>query len=555
MKTAVRMALLVMAVVLAITLPSTIVPAAAEPADFPVPGGHFYSQTGPEPGAGYTIVDAGGVNFWQEFQALGGVAALGYPISRRFTLDGMVAQATQKAILQWDPASQRALFVNVLDRLHDAGADPALAACCEVPPQISAAADVGKSADEVIGARLALLDGNPAIREAYFNAQNPLHEYGLPTSAVEQHSTNFTLRLQRAVIQQWTVAVPWARAGQVTFANVGELARIGDLIPQEARLPETASTTPGAARAAVPTPESLPAMPPAELARPSTVKVIAPPTGSGTGFIFGTDGLIVTANHVVDGARLLVVQLADGRRLPGTLVGADPFSDVALLRVTAPGLPVLPLGASAHLAKGDEVTAIGYDAASPQEQVTKTGAVTGLASARRPGESAATAFIFTDVGLEPGFSGGPLVDSLGRVVGMNTAVLYASRDHGGMTANLSVAIDAVEQVVRRLQLGNTTPAQNIGFTAADLSDELATSFNLAVSRGALVIRVENDSPAASAGLAAGDIVIKANGEPVYGTDDLASVIARTRPGDDVAFQVVGHDGAWRTLTVATQKSR
>ncbi|MHB1007054.1 MAG: S1C family serine protease [Chloroflexota bacterium] len=552
-KAAVRAILLAMAVVLAIAMPANTAPVEAEPADFPVAGGHFYAQAGPEPGAGYTIADEDGVPFWQAFQALGGVEALGYPISRRFIMDGLVAQATQKAILQWDSASRIALRVNVMDRLHDAGADASLAACCAVPAPLSDEADAGKSADQVIGDRLALLDANPAIREAYFNAQDPLHDYGLPTSAIEDRGTNFTLRLQRAVIQQWKVSVPWANAGQITFANVGELARFGNLIPAEALLPEMAA--PGAVvKASSPSPQ-VSMIAPAQAAGPATVRVIAPPTGSGTGFILSADGLVITANHVVDGAHLLAVMLPDGTRLPATLVGADPFTDVALLRVAQSGLPTLTLGASANIGVGDVVTALGYGATSPREREAKTGTITDLASSRRPGESAPTAFLLTNVGLEPGFSGGPLVDAEGRVVGLNTAVLYLGRNPSGPTVNLSVAIDTVKLAVRRLLSGEVTPAQSIGFTSADLSDELAASFNLAVARGALVVRVEPSSLAALAGMAPGDIVIKVNDELVYGSDDLASVMARTRPGDRISLQVVSHDGTWRTLTVVTQPSR
>jgi hypothetical protein len=188
-------------------------------------------------GTGYAVTNEGGVPFWDQFQRLGGVPTLGYPVSQRFTYKGFVTQAFQKAVLQWQPG--RGLFLlNVFDELHDAGKDDWRLTFRATPRQLDPSFDAGKNWQEIVRHRLALLKANPAIRERYFSAPDPLLLYGLPTSRVEDMGNHYAIRLQRAVMQQWKVDVPWAKAGQVTVANGGDIAKEAGLFPREATLPQ-----------------------------------------------------------------------------------------------------------------------------------------------------------------------------------------------------------------------------------------------------------------------------------------------------------------------------
>src|SRR5690349_16871709 len=138
-------------------------------ADQDIPGGHFFTQTNSNAGPqfGYRITDEGGIGFWSEFKRLGGVTALGYPASRRFSLDGFIVQATQKVIMQWRPEVSQVYFVNVFDKLHDQGKDSALQQQFGIPPQLDPSFDAGKTPDQIQAARLALLSADAGIAQRY----------------------------------------------------------------------------------------------------------------------------------------------------------------------------------------------------------------------------------------------------------------------------------------------------------------------------------------------------------------------------------------------------
>lgn len=192
----------------------------------------YFPQTG-----GYTVRDDAQARFLTEFNRLGGVAALGYPVSRRFMLDGFVVQAFQKAILQWHPDTGQATFVNVLDRLHAAGDDGWLADQRMTPPPDDTSADTGLSWDQVVARHEAVLQANSALQSAYFAVDDPVGRYGLPVSQVVDEGPALVVRCQRAVLQLWKTSEPWAAAGQVTVANGGDLAKQAGLIPADAAQP------------------------------------------------------------------------------------------------------------------------------------------------------------------------------------------------------------------------------------------------------------------------------------------------------------------------------
>ena len=237
---------------------------AQQAADFDVPGGHFFTQTGAG-GKGYAVTDADGVGFWTAFQQLGGVDVVGYPVSQRFMYGGFVTQAMQKAVFQWRPESKSVAFVNVFDDLSGAGKDDFLLNARQTP-KATPFDDAGRPFDQVVKIRQAALDSHPAMKAMYFNAKDPVLQYGLPTSQVTDEGNAFVIRLQRAVIQEWKQDVPWAKAGQATVANGGDIAKEAGLFPQAALAP----VDPGAAAPAVAPAPAAPAAPaPAAPAAPA----------------------------------------------------------------------------------------------------------------------------------------------------------------------------------------------------------------------------------------------------------------------------------------------
>jgi hypothetical protein len=209
----------------------TAAPPAAPPDDYPVPMGHFFTQAAGPGETGFAVTDEGGILMWSEFQRLGGVNAVGYPVSERFMWSGFVCQAMQRVVFQWRPDIGQVYFVNVFDMMTAAGKDDWLLAVRQTPKPY-AFNEAGKTWDQIVNMRLAVLDANPAIKAAYYGVVgDPVTMNGLPTSMVSDMGNNFTLRAQRVVIQQWKVAVPWAAAGQVTFALGGSIAKEAGLLP------------------------------------------------------------------------------------------------------------------------------------------------------------------------------------------------------------------------------------------------------------------------------------------------------------------------------------
>jgi len=212
------------------------------PADYDLPDGHFYTQTNgaaQDKTRGYAVTDGAGIPMWSELRRLGGVGALGYPVSTRYQSGAFIEQAFQKAILQWRPDQGQAALLNVMDELHLAGQDTALQANRQIPPQASTFSDAGKSWDQVVRDRLQLLDfPNPAFKSAFAGVADPLATFGLPTSAITDEGASYTLRLQRTAMQLWKTDQPWAKANTVTLVNAGDLAKDSGLVPALAAQPE-----------------------------------------------------------------------------------------------------------------------------------------------------------------------------------------------------------------------------------------------------------------------------------------------------------------------------
>ncbi|MDQ4075961.1 MAG: hypothetical protein M3220_06910 [Chloroflexota bacterium] len=216
--------LLLMVVLLVSVVPATAAPATQAGADWAIPNGHFYTETAGGQG-GFSVVDDSQARFWSEFQRLGGLQNVGYPISRRFVYDGFVTQAFQKLVLQWRPEVGQAWPVNVFDELSRKGFDDRLHSARQTPYPLHNFDPPGASWEQIVRNRQALLDANPAIRARYFAAADPLNVYGLPVSRVEDMGNHYAVRTQRAVFQQWKESVPWASQGQVTIANGGDIGK------------------------------------------------------------------------------------------------------------------------------------------------------------------------------------------------------------------------------------------------------------------------------------------------------------------------------------------
>jgi hypothetical protein len=214
--------------------------ATAPSADWSVPNGWFYTQVsgpGGEPGkTGYPVTDADGMPFWSDYQRLGGPTFLGYPISRRFTADGATRQAFQRAVLRFDPAAGAILPQRLLDRLHDEGHDPNLATQWGIPAlELPAPPD---ATAETLQERLGpLSEDQPAFGAYLSGLSDPFAVYGLPTSTLQDAGAFYVVRFQGGALQLWKQDVPWARAGDVTAANVGEIAATLGLVPTQALIP------------------------------------------------------------------------------------------------------------------------------------------------------------------------------------------------------------------------------------------------------------------------------------------------------------------------------
>ncbi len=239
-------------------------PAAAADPDYDIPGGHFFTQANGQGGAGgtgYSITDDGSIPFWTRFKALGGVTAVGYVSSKRFTYKGFTNQATQKYVLQWQPSGL--FFLNVFDELNAAGKDSWLDSVRGIP-RPEAFDEAGKSFDQITAARLALLDANPAIKAVYMSSADPVSTHGLPTTRVVDVGPAYVIRNQRDVLQQWKTDMPWAKAGEVTIVNGGDIFKEAGLLVGEAATPENPpGSTPAPAPTAVPVPTAAPAPTPA----------------------------------------------------------------------------------------------------------------------------------------------------------------------------------------------------------------------------------------------------------------------------------------------------
>ena len=252
--------------------------------------------------------------------------------------------------------------------------------------------------------------------------------------------------------------------------------------------------------------------------------------GTGSGFIMDSNGYILTNAHVIEGATTIYVTLTDKREFKAKLIGSDPRTDVALVKIEASNLPKLPVGDSSRVRVGEWVLAIG----SPfglDNTVTA-----GIVSAKgRETNDSITPFIQTDVAINPGNSGGPLINTRGEVIGINSQIY--SKSGGYMGISFAIPIDEAIRISEQLKVNGRIVRGRIGVTITELTKELAESINFVGRRGVLIRAVEQGAPAALAGLEVGDVITKINEKEIERGVDLTRAISEIRPGTRARLQV------------------
>ncbi|PMP67468.1 MAG: serine protease [Thermodesulfobacterium geofontis] len=255
--------------------------------------------------------------------------------------------------------------------------------------------------------------------------------------------------------------------------------------------------------------------------------------GAGSGFIISQDGYVVTNNHVIQGAQKITVKLLDGRNFEAKIIGTDPFSDIALLKIDAKNLPTLTLGDSDSIKVGEWVIAIGNPFGLSH---TVTVGVVSAKGRSGIGISDVEDFIQTDAAINPGNSGGPLLNLKGEVIGMNTAIF--TRSGGYMGIGFAIPSNIVKTVAEQLKTKGKVERGYLGVYIQDLTPTLAKELGLKTTEGALITDVRPGSPAEKYGLKEKDVVISYNGKPVKNASELKNYVILTKPGTEVEIGII-----------------
>jgi S1-C subfamily serine protease len=281
--------------------------------------------------------------------------------------------------------------------------------------------------------------------------------------------------------------------------------------------------------------------------------------GVGTGFVVRSDGVIVTNCHVVEGANKITVFSSDEKptQYPGRVIGGDCEHDLAIVKIDATNLPTVPLGSSADLALGQRVIAMGYALALDGGPTVTTGIISSLGRTIRAndpncgdpcGQNGTRVYaniIQTDAAINPGNSGGPLVNLQGQVVAINSAGSAAAENIG-----FSIPIDAAKETIAHAESDPLAPSAYMGvITAPVTASDVSLQVPRGVDAGAYVLNVVTKSPSEDAGIQEGDVIVSVDGRAVSDPDALGRVLADLKPDQDVPVELVGPDGATRTVTV------
>lgn len=278
--------------------------------------------------------------------------------------------------------------------------------------------------------------------------------------------------------------------------------------------------------------------------------------GTGTGFVIRSDGIIVTNFHVVEGAQKITVTTPDpgSKKYDARVIGGDPETDVAVLKIEAQNLPAIPLGSSADLQRGETVVAIGYALALEGGPTVTRGIVSALDHIVRdvadpncqdckvvngfPSRTYSSV-IQTDAAINPGNSGGPLLNLNGEVVGINSAGAGASQaDNIGF----AIAVDSARTTIQDAVDHPSEPQAYLGVLTQTVTSDVANQFQLSADKGAYVIETAPGGPAEKAGVKQGDVMISFNGITVDNNDDFAAAIDKSKPGDQVEMEFIRGSG-------------
>ncbi|MAG80331.1 MAG: DegQ family serine endoprotease [Gammaproteobacteria bacterium] len=264
------------------------------------------------------------------------------------------------------------------------------------------------------------------------------------------------------------------------------------------------------------------------------------PSGVGSGFVIDSDGYLLTNHHVVDGAESIIVTFPDKREFKGKVIGSDQRTDVALVKIEGKSLPFLKIGNVNNTKVGQWVVAIG----SPfglENSVTA-----GIVSAKGRDTGEYLPFIQTDVAVNPGNSGGPLLNLDGEVIGINSQIY--SRTGGFMGISFAIPIDEAMRVAKQLRENGKVSRGRIGVGIGEVDKDVAKALGLDSAVGALVGSVGKDSPADKAGVIAGDIILRFDGKKVEKASDLPRIVGETKPGSKVNM-VLWRKGAEKTVSI------
>ena len=253
--------------------------------------------------------------------------------------------------------------------------------------------------------------------------------------------------------------------------------------------------------------------------------------GLGSGVIVSDKGYILTSHHVVESVDQIEVALSDSRKVPAKVVGTDPKTDLAVLKIDVQKLPAITFARAEQLRVGDVVLAIGNPFGVGQ--TVTFGIVSGLG--RNLGIATFENFIQTDAAIHPGNSGGALVDGRGDLVGINTAIY--SQTGASMGIGYAIPVSIARQVMEQIIAQGSVTRGWIGVGVQDINKELADSFKLPTSKGVLITAVERGSPADKAGVKLGDVLVAVNGKPVGDTVTMLNLVAALKPGDQARVRV------------------
>lgn len=258
----------------------------------------------------------------------------------------------------------------------------------------------------------------------------------------------------------------------------------------------------------------------------------------GSGVIITSDGTILTNNHVIDGATDIKVQLSDKREFTAKLVGTDPRTDIAVLKIDAANLPTLSIGDSSRLHVGDVVFAIGDPFGVGETATMGIVSATGRSGL---GIENYEDFIQTDAAINPGNSGGAMIDLHGNLIGINTAIETGGGE-GNIGIGFAIPINMARSVADQIVAHGKVVRGYLGLYPQDVTPQIAKQFGLSATAGALVSDVSPDSPASRAGLKRGDVILKLNGQPIESANDLRLRISQTSPGTAVKLEVFRDGG-------------